>query len=213
MEDRGTKLAFFDLDGTLVDISDRWYRLHVDIASRHKLTPLVRETYLHMKKEAVPEQEILANITNDTEVIEAYCEERINKIETDEYLAHDYVFPEAENVLDAWSREHRLILLTKRHRQDALANELRTLGISTYFSQVIAGKDKAALLREAFSNDDLQGAFLISDALEDYMLAREEGMNPIVVGYGLRSPEYLTRHGIARVILSSEDLAKLAIDS
>ena len=42
-------LVIFDFDGTLVDVSERWYQLHRDAANQYALPIIERESYIAAK--------------------------------------------------------------------------------------------------------------------------------------------------------------------
>ena len=49
------KLICFDLDGTLIDISDKYYWTHKECSEKCGLVPLDQSTYWPLKRLRIPE--------------------------------------------------------------------------------------------------------------------------------------------------------------
>ncbi len=194
-------LAFFDLDGTLVDMTERWYQLHVTLSRKHELPVLEKDEYISNKRDGVSERNIFGCIPqSQTAAVEAYCAERLVLIEEEKYLKYDQLIPEAPAILNAWKNHYDLVLVTKRQHPDALKRQLHSLKLSEFFIKVIVGTSKAMEIKNSFSKTELYRAPFITDALEDYQFAQMLEMYPIVVGYGTRSPAYFKKNGVESVV-------------
>ncbi len=84
---------FFDFDGTLVDITERWWQLHRDVASAFGLPHCTdREEYISQKRSGRREVDIMKKISDNDEGIQVYCRERVKRIELPKYLCYDTLF-------------------------------------------------------------------------------------------------------------------------
>lgn len=203
-------MTVFDLDGTILDISERWYALHRYAATECGLPFLERESYISSKRAGIPEMQLFAAVSHDTERIERYCSLRVLHIEDETFLARDALFVGAREMLGAWKLRGRMSLLSLRHDEAAARREINRLGIDTYFESILfcgtAGK------REHFSRIGVEhlSTVSISDSAQDYQDAKASGLTPLAVGYGTRSSEYLHRAGISQVIPDMQTLTHLA---
>ena len=201
----------FDLDGTIIDITERWYRLHVDLAREHQLPPLEREAYISLKRDGIPEMEIMKN-RGRRERVAAYIAKRQEYIEHPRYIAYDSLVPGIDMVLTAWSRRGDLLLATNRKNRGLCLAQLDQFAIASHFVQVVLGGagGKASAISEQVPLDSLVGGRFVSDALEDRAAAVQLGMQPITVGYGCRSESYFHKHDVETIIRCAADLVPCA---
>jgi phosphoglycolate phosphatase-like HAD superfamily hydrolase len=199
-------IAFFDLDGTLIDISRRWYELHRSVARKHNLPLLEREPYLSMKRDGVDERKLYLALAGEIDLaaLDAYLVDRVADIEEEQYLAYDTLFPGIPQVLDAWKHKYQLILLTKRKNAATAERQVNALGIREYFDDLLIGDKKRHLA--AFDPSTLREAPFISDAYEDITLGKALHMCPIAVTYGCRSAVFFSAQGISDQVASPLDL-------
>jgi phosphoglycolate phosphatase-like HAD superfamily hydrolase len=205
-------LVIFDFDGTLIDVGERWYQLHLDIAKKHSLPLIEREAYISAKQEGIKEETLMLNVSDNISAIKAYCKERIVYIENKDYLAFDQPFDGIFKVLDGWSNLGPMCLLSKRRSTENFLWEVESKGFKPLFRDLVptGGKEKKEVLLNLYSKEVLSSAIIISDAFEDYQTALELGMQPIVIGYGCRSTDYFLKLGVPKVINDCSELIPIA---
>jgi phosphoglycolate phosphatase-like HAD superfamily hydrolase len=204
-------MTIFDLDGTLIDITDRWYQLHSDVAQEYGLPIIPREEYLAAKRDGVAEVDIMSHVAGNLPEITQYCKARIERIENEEYLNFDKLFDGIKETLTAWQRRGPLVLASIRNNHLAATQELERLGLAGFFQSVKFVRDtgKKALFTEMAS--EYGTVTSISDSIEDYHEAQEAGLHAIAVGYGCRNKLAFEERGIGEVIASVNDLERLAL--
>jgi len=207
-------LVIFDFDGTLVDVSGRWYQLHLDIAKKHSLPIIEREVYVSAKKEGVKEEALMLQFSDDISAIKAYCKERVVYIEDTDYLACDEPFEGIFDVLNSWSDLGPMCLLSKRKSAENFHWEVENKGFKPLFRDLVptGGKGKKEVLLDLYSKEELSSAVIISDAFEDYEMGLEQGMQVFVIGYGCRSAEYFLNLGVPKVINHCSELIPIAAE-
>src|SRR5687768_14996422 len=111
-------LLFFDLDGPLIDVSERYQILHRNLLEEMGVTPLAPAMYWQRKRKRFPEVTILKEL-GASEFEPLYSRRRLELIEADSYLAHDRLWPWTIPVLTTLAAHYALILVTVRSNREA----------------------------------------------------------------------------------------------
>lgn len=204
-------LVFFDFDGTLSDMSERWWRLHVDAIKKYGGQPVTKKEYFNQKRNAVSERIIVQKHLEESN-IQKYIEQRIKWIEKNTYLDYDHLIPNASVILKAWSKKGDLILFTKRNSKQNFLRQVKKYDIKKYFSRLLitSGLEKEEVLKKEYTPAQLKNAYLITDSLEETKMAKKLGMKVLTIAYGTRSQEYFQKNGISDMILTPKELKKAA---
>ncbi|HEX7182473.1 MAG TPA: HAD family hydrolase [Thermoanaerobaculia bacterium] len=187
---------FLDLDGPVLDVSERYHRLHCDVVLARGGRPLDREDYWQAKRDQVPEAEILARAGLSSADINSAAAQRLREVETPGYLRLDRPWPWTAAVLEELARFAPLVLVTLRRHPDRLARQLDDLGLERRFDQIVAGagddtpEAKASLLR-AGGWDAAAGSVFVGDTEVDVAGGRALGFHTIALRCGIRSPARL----------------------
>lgn len=203
-------MIVFDLDGTLIDVTERWYRLHVDLAPVYGLRVLPREVYIEAKRSGIREINI---VDGEEAAVRAYESDRVARIEESAYLERDRVW---EGIPELLGRlEEKIVLITNRRYEERTNQELARLGLDGYFNMVITtgGRGKDAFLRERFDASSLEGVLFVSDALEDRVTASRLSMAPVTVSYGCRNTDYFRENGLSDLVGSVGELTNYINES
>jgi phosphoglycolate phosphatase-like HAD superfamily hydrolase len=211
---------YFDLDGPILDVSPKFYKIYSDLLNEYGYPLLSKEVYWQFKKEHTPCPEILKR-TCPPEIVEPYIKKRLEIIENFSYLKTDQVVPGACQVLDRLSKKHTLILVTLRNRSETLSQELDYFDLKKYFKKVLSQDNnpgdwqtKARLIREdeSFNNKDV---VIIGDTQADIKCGKDLGMITVAVLSGIRTEELLRKaepdfliediNSLEKVIFSIED--------
>jgi phosphoglycolate phosphatase len=183
---------FLDLDGTLLDVAPRYHRLHCDLVSRLGHTPVGLADYWEMKRNGVPETEILAGIGVTPEAAARSAAARVRALESRRYLRLDRPWPWTLAVLEELARLAPLVLVTLRRHPDRLRWQLDHLGLASCFERILAGHEagtpeaKAKLIREQ-NFADLEGSVLVGDTEVDIAAGRALDLRTVALSCGLRT--------------------------
>src|SRR5437899_5350604 len=115
--------VYFDLDGTLIDVSDRHYTVYSTIAEKLNFRPLSYDHYWSLKRAGTPLAQILEE-SGTVKNIEGFKAMWLSLIEQDDYLDRDTLLPRTAALLKRLQLKHTLSLVTLRHSQRALARQL-----------------------------------------------------------------------------------------
>ncbi|MEK6758960.1 MAG: HAD hydrolase-like protein [Deltaproteobacteria bacterium] len=189
--------VFFDLDGTIIDVSQRYYRIYSDIIRRLDAVPIGFETYWEKKKERVSEHEIMILSDIDHDKAKEYLAERGELIESDAYLEIDTLISGAQGLFEVLGASHELYIVTMRKRRVNLLRQIERLGIGGYFKSILsigAAPDPAIAKAEAImaecsvcSSDIIAG-----DTEADIRAGKILGIRTCAVLTGIRSERLLS---------------------
>jgi phosphoglycolate phosphatase len=183
---------FFDFDGTIVDVSERYYKLHLHCL-RDSSNPIDPEEYWTLKRDNVPESAIIENHYLE-EDFASYEQKRMTLIEDPAFLVYDVLLPGARETLDTLSQSHALILVTLRKKSDALQAQFDQLDLRQYFKNVLVAppidgpwQTKVSMIRPYM----MTGDWIIGDTDADVLAAQHLGLTSCATLTGIRSEEKL----------------------
>jgi phosphoglycolate phosphatase len=208
---------FFDLDGPIIDVSEKYYRIYCDLLSSGKYKLLTKSEYWNLKRNRVPENEILSK-TGAEEIYLWYRDERIRVIEMDDYLKFDHLTSHAKNILEMLSSSHALILVTLRTYKEQLFKELDGFDITKYFKLILNApansspkwKIKYDLIIKYHGNPGINSLF-IGDTETDIQAGKNLGIKTIAVLNGIRSEEILRETNPDKIIREIGELNDLKL--
>ncbi len=191
---------YFDLDGTLIDVSARFYRIYCDLLGLFNCDKrLSKEQYWRLKRERCPEEEIVHRTCMDVDVGK-YIDLRMKMIESPEYLKYDCPFSYTFKVIRKLKEEgNRLVVVSLRESLEKTKREVDQFGFRPFFDKVLvhnaAVVDKWKLKVDMVRSDslfDVNNSVMVGDTEADFMAARGLGIPCFLVSSGIRTGEYLT---------------------
>jgi phosphoglycolate phosphatase-like HAD superfamily hydrolase len=214
---KGSAPIYLDLDGTLVDVQEKYCRLHMDIAKGLGFQPTPPDRFWAQKRRGAPLETILSDW--DEPARRAYNRLWLTSIEAPDYLRIDKLVPGTREALEALTQSFRLVVVTMRRNGSELRRQLRELEIDDYLTAVIAAADypsadytKVQLLRLSGETNG-QRAIVVGDSEADVQTAREIGAPAVCVLSGIRDGPFLKALDPDYVIPSVSQLPKLVTDS
>jgi len=80
------QLVIFDLDGTLINVRERLYSLHLFFSNKYNLKTMPINKYWKCKRAGLSEKNIMKMINSNSSLINKYVNERLDHIKDDQYL-------------------------------------------------------------------------------------------------------------------------------
>jgi pyrophosphatase PpaX len=202
----------FDLDGTLLDVSERLYKVYFDLLKKSGFKALSKNRYWSYKRKAIKEEEIV-KLTCPQKFIEKYKKERMRKLEKFDYLKFDKLINGARQILKKSSERFSLHLVTERNRPENLEKQLKKLNIKKYFKKIICktifsqkNGTKLKLLKQLnFPLDTL----IVGDTEKDILVGEKLGFKTCAVAYGLREKSILKKYHPNFLIENLKDIKKI----
>ena len=193
----------FDLDGTLIDSSERMYRLFCELIPESTLT---KEEYWSYKRDKVNHKKLIEMLYPHIP-FDVFERKWMQLIEADTYLCMDQNYADTIEVLSLlYDRGHKLYLLTARQYKDGLLKELTRLGIIDFFDCIMTTEGKYTkediLRKYSLNNKELLIAdnIFISDMGKDIELGNKFGFYTIAITHGFMSEEKLMEYNPKRII-------------
>jgi phosphoglycolate phosphatase-like HAD superfamily hydrolase len=188
---------FFDLDGPILDVSQRHYEVYCDILREAGKPPTSFERYWQGKRARQPLAEIVSENAGADFYRRYFEPEWFARIEAEKYLVLDRMWPWAIDVLADLYRDHDLYLVTVRSDPEQLQKQLKGMSLERWFRTVLcrparqnAGQEKAKAIREHFSSLPRQ-AIIVGDTEADMDCGRELGFVTVGVLSGIRDQDRL----------------------
>lgn len=210
------RYIFIDLDGPVLDVSDKYYRLYLDILQQYGGMPLSKFEYWNCKRNKVKEEKILS--LSDVNIVKDLNSIRKSMIESEIYLIYDSVMPCISQVLTVLKHYYTIILVTLRHNRSTLLWELQRLGLSDKFDLILSTAatgaesehylNKIDLIREYVGGNALTG-FFVGDTETDIRTGNTLQLHTIAVSYGIRDKKYLEPLTPEYIVDTPEQLSDL----
>lgn len=197
---------FFDLDGTLVDSSDRHYKVYSEIVLSYGGKPMPKEDYWMMIQSKSEKSLILERSGLKDIKAEEYLEKFIENIEKAENLScekliNQQIFETLENL----KRKYRLYLITLRKASKEASNQVKKMRLDSYFDKVIVTESKKEAIKPYLDSKSV----LVGDTELDVQTAKDLGMISIAVYSGFRSKQFLEAYKPDYLIENVNDIESI----
>lgn len=186
---------FFDLDGTLLDVAPRHYRVYQEIVNELGGQPLAQPEYWQAKRQKAKWPELLTRSRLQPSHEPEFLKRFIAKIESVEYLRIDALFPAALDVVTELSQRAECYLVSLRRNHQNILQQLSWLGLLPKFQDVLTGHSesdghdvKTALISSVLGNDM---GVIIGDTEADIVTGQNLGLRTIGVTSGIRDKSFL----------------------
>lgn len=187
--------VIFDLDGTLIDSSERMYRLFQDLVPESSFS---KDEYWALKRNKVNHKHILEEYFPGHSY-KTFNDLWMHSIEKEEYLDMDTNYDDTLDVLRYFHglKDCSIVLLTARQSKENLTRELQRLKIHDYFERILVTEgscDKEELLKKTNSSEllaDASGSLFVSDMGKDIELGNKKGFVTVGISHGFTSKEKL----------------------
>lgn len=199
------KTIAFDLDGTLIDISERDYKIYSDILLELGYKPMEKEVYWPQRRNVTDIHWILeqSGCTGGNDV-NYFLQKRKEKMEDLYYLRMDNLFADTIDTLDALSYSYNLVILTRRVEEENTRKQCEWLGLDKKAELKIVKGDKKEQMRTIS-----ELCAFIGDTENDILPANELGVMSIAVTTGIRNENKLKELYPAVIINTLSDVFKI----
>jgi phosphoglycolate phosphatase len=211
-------IIFFDLDGPILDVSERYFRLHRHIVGQFGGRVMDKGTYWHLKRDR-QSLSILLGMTGGHISEEAYRAQWFHMIELPEYLQYDTIISGAREQLERLGQCHTLVLVTLRRQPDHLEAQLKQLQLSPFFAAVLSAdstvtdglETKKRLIRA--SGFLTKGALVVGDTEIDIRTGKALGLKTVAVLSGIRNRNRLAEERPDCIVENINTLPQLERDA
>jgi phosphoglycolate phosphatase len=184
---------FFDLDGTLIDSTNRLYLLFKELV---KQTAFTYDEYWSMKRKKINHKMILMDKFSYTEKqYNSFERQWLDMIELDKYLLLDKIYSGVCEVLEENYRVVDFYVVTARQNKRNTIRQLDGLGLNKYFKEVFVTENKFS--KETLLKNHIevtQKDIIVGDTGFDILAGRKLGMKTVAASYGFLSKEVLLEY-------------------
>jgi phosphoglycolate phosphatase-like HAD superfamily hydrolase len=179
---------YLDLDGTILDISQRYKNLFSDISG---LSKTIGSEFWEYKKKGLSTKEILSNYGFSKNQQEIFQKDWFNLVENINFLKVDKVFPRVMQLLESISQTENLVVCTARQSRELVMQQLNDLEINKFFTAILVTEKvstKVFLVDNHRKMETLNSQnvdWLVGDTLEDMDAGFKLGINTCAVLTGL----------------------------
>jgi phosphoglycolate phosphatase-like HAD superfamily hydrolase len=203
-------IVWFDFDGTIVDVQERFYHVHIAICSELGILSLSKNDYWQARCNAVSTKDIL-KLLNATDLFEQYISIRNNLIESVEFLKYDRLREGVKETLSEVDISYKSNLLTARSNKDSLFSELENLNIRQYFSDIFMVSpfskwEEKSVVLDKFSNES---HFIIGDTPNDIIAGKKASIKTVGILNGMSTPALLTSSNPDLLIKEFSEIKKI----
>lgn len=197
----------FDLDGTLIDSSERMYCLFQELVPESEFT---KEQYWDLKRDKINHRMILKRYFPEYQ-FDDFNKKWLNFIERDNYLEMDCNYPDTREVLQYLSHKGRIVLLTARQSKEGLYRELERLDLVSFFSHILVTEHKQSKIEliKAVNLGIEEDDYFISDMGNDILEGNTLGYKTVGISHGFMNKEKLMEYNPDYLIDELSELKKL----
>lgn len=183
----------FDLDGTIIDSTDRHWMLMQKLLREHSIEvdQDFKSDFMRYKRNGNSGLKYLTAVMGLNKGLALMIQDEwIHQIEDDSWLDKDKLYDDAIQTLNGLNGD--IIFLTIRDNRKGLCDELARLGIDKYKLIVLNnGESKAKELKK------IEGkCIVVGDTEVDYNAAIEANCNVYILNRGFRSKAFWEKAGI-----------------
>lgn len=205
------RTIFFDLDGTLVDSSERSYRVYKTILNNAGCPYLKKDAYVLIKRNR-GSIKVLLNSSRALLPEKTFIENWLTLIEEPHFLSFDTNMPYARQLLQSISKLYTVSLLSARKNRALLKKQLSSLSIAPYIHSILPVPKSLCALEQkiaALSRNAHPGDFIVGDTETDIRAGKSANLITIAATHGWRSPHILKKERPDFYIDSLQKLASL----
>jgi phosphoglycolate phosphatase len=186
---------FCDLDGTLLDVAPRHYKVYSEIVQEMGGSPLDQPTYWDLKRKKTTWDVLLPMCQLSVDDKQTFLDKFIKKIENPSYLAVDKLFDGALETLKFLSSKGDCYLVSLRRNEANLKEEVRRLGLEPHVHEVLSGHSesdgydvKIQLIQTKLGDNR---GIIIGDTEADIITGKKLGLTTVAVLSGIRDKQFL----------------------
>lgn len=192
----------FDLDGTLIDSSERMYRLFCELIPQCKFS---KEEYWDLKRDRINHKQLLETFYPEIDFW-GFNRKWMLMIEEKRFLDMDSNYEDTIPVMKQLSCDNNIYLLTARQSKQALLDELKRLKLFDFFQEIFVTEGKMSkeeLLKVATTNNvELldKNSLFISDMGQDISIGNMFGYYTVAITHGFMSGKRLKEYKPQNII-------------
>ena len=194
---------FLDLDGTILDISNKYNHLYSSLRNKYGLRDL---DYWKIRSSGIGFEKALLSAGISSGRLSEFRNEWSAAIERDDALKHDLLFEGVWDKLHNLSVGNDIFLCTARANSESLLVQLGRLGIRDVFAELLMTKNaapKSQTISDYYARNSIgrsEDDWLIGDTQSDIQAGQSIGIRTCGVTTGLSTELMLKDAGATKVL-------------
>ncbi len=183
---------YVDLDGTIVDVADRYWEVHSHLTRELGGPTVARESYWSLKRTGAGIADLWPS--SPESVTTHYQSRWLALIELPRFLALDSPIAGAAQALLAFRRTHRVVLVAMRRNRQELLDQLEAIRLLPLLDHVLSGSSADMAKHELIMQDpcwEPENAIIVGDTEVDITAGRFLGIRSVAVLSGMRERAHL----------------------
>jgi len=200
MKKEKQKNIFFDLDGPLLDVSDRYYKVYSDFCFKTGLKPISKQKFWDRKRKE-------KTIIIPDSLKHTYRQYWLHHIEQYDNLLLDTPQKNVFAVLEKLKENYPLYLITLRNKRGNLLRQLEYLKLKKFFKKIFSQspqsfdskenwKIKAGVIQSFVQKEDV----IVGDTATDINCGKNLKMKTLAITTGIKTRSILLVHKPDRII-------------
>jgi len=197
--------VFFDLDGTLVDASDRLFRLFQFLVPASSFT---KDDYWKLKRDKVSHRQILKEHFNfEIGQIDSFENTWLSMIELPEWIAYDRPFDQVTTYLKEVQKTHKVYVVTSRQFEKTATAQIHSYGWADIFADILVTGHRVAKADLVVKNVGITNAdWFVGDTGKDIETGKQLGLRTAAVACGFLNKERLAEYNPDVIVRSVSEL-------
>lgn len=181
----------FDFDGTLLDSRNRHVVVMRDVLNEFGLN-LNLDNLIEFKSFGKNNIDYLKSMGVDENIAKKIQKQWVEHIESYEYLSKDILYDDAIFLLNKYSKNNELILITARTNIDGLNKQIDKFDLRKYFKEIFVVKPgKTATTSKAEILKSQNAILMIGDTTSDADAAKMAGIKFVFHENGFHNKEII----------------------
>jgi phosphoglycolate phosphatase-like HAD superfamily hydrolase len=180
---------FIDLDGTLLEISEKYYRIYCDFMHANGLRSLSKNTYWKLKRG----KRLDPFFEKNTVIKNKFDKFFLKNVERNKYLKFDILFTGVNLTLKKLKRAgYKLYIITLRHNKINMFKQINKLGIKSAFYKILCGKPNFKDSSKNYINKEKMittlievDGVIVGDSSADILCGKKLGLKTVAVLNGI----------------------------
>lgn len=206
-------MIFIDLDGTLLDVSNRYYAAYKRVIEEFRGKVLTKKIYWDLKRKKSDLNDILY-MSGLKISKERYQKRRFVYLNDFEFFKLDKLCFDLKKLFLLIKNENKIVLITLRPNHNKLIDQLSYLNVLEFFYLVLSSPSnmdnkwiiKKKLILNNIQNLKTKDSLFIGDSETDILTGKSLGIETVAVSYGIRDKSILKGHKPDHILNTPVDL-------
>jgi len=191
---------FLDLDGTLLNIEDRYLNLFKYMCNQYHIDNISEFNFWELKRKGFTNIQILNKFGYQDELPNDFHKKWVALVEDNAWLKFDSLQKDTKDFLNQLKiKNFDLYLLTGRNSRKNLIEQLKNLDIYVYFKNIFNVNTSNMIAEKKAVLKSHQPEYFVGDTEFDYLACKDLPVKFFCVSNGFRNYDFLKKNNIKNI--------------